>query len=540
MEKITAPVGDKVEPPCVMELETHDEPEIPLPFCPVWGESEERLIWFEYIFFKRIPVKEFLSLASASRGDGHNCRFGERAVGGCGVALTIIFDDGIEWIVKVPKEANDDDKEDIFLMSEYAALLILQGFGDIPTPKVYGFCFDRKNPAKTPYFFMDKVPGKSLIEAILGGMGREQVHETIRQLAQIKKILHQHPFKDIGSFTIIDNETLEWGIDSQCTKWNYVDSRKHYRCRQGPYESTLEYYASQLHISWSNFQDDFVLRDEGETILERWKIHSFLVSILLSYIKPDDNTFYITHSDLSAANIFVDEGGNITGLIDWGFTSTLPFQSAEQYPFLLMREYEERFSIMTEEIYEDPIAELREWREIYAREFDGDSRMEDYLKTIDATIAFESILRDENNATLENLIENFKFLQSPSALDNIGLHFPWTRPHPNTSETPTAQPMTETPSVPSMQIISPTIHTEEPMTREIATQTDVTNVVMDQLSMESRSLNSFVVERNRKRGVKLRHCVRRVMMKVKNGMHSTWRALSNSSRRVYQDENKLR
>ena len=502
-----------------------------LPHSPDYGESETRKRWFEKVFFKILPVEELLPLASMSRGGNIKCRFGERAVGAFSVALSIRFDDGVEWIVKIPLFYDEDNGEHESLVSEYATLLFLQEIDEIPSPKVYGYAFDNKNPAKTPYIFMDKVAGRSFTQAMKTGLGKEEIYETLRQLAKIKKALACRPFGEIGSLTLVHRNPLTLDVDRQFTLWNFRQNEKLYKCQQGPYLTSMEYYSSLLHINWSDFQYEYscLLEPDEYNFTERWNIHLFLASILRSYVKEDNDQFYLTHPDLSTANIFVDDKGNITGLIDWEFSSTLPFQSREHYPMFLMKEYEERFLVLTEGIYDDPIAVLREWREFYAKQFEGDTRMEDYLNNIDATIAFESILLDNKNATLENLVENFKFLQSTTALDSIGLPFPWTHPHPGTS-TPTAHPLTETPLLPSSEIPAPTPHTEKPMIREIGTQTDEVKMVLDQFSMESRSMNSFVVHGNGKRGLKMRKCMRRVIMKVKSGAQSMWRVCSCRTR----------
>jgi Phosphotransferase enzyme family len=154
-----------------------------------------------------------------------------------------------------------------------------------------------------------------------------------------------------------------------------------------------------------------------------------LPSMTLSIISAEPSNAdldVLTHTDLSFSNILVDETGSITGIIDWDFASTLPLQSAEHYPLLLADK--EKFVSITEDISSDPLAELQDWRDFYAKQFEGDSVMEEYLQNIDKTIAFENILRDNNEGTLDNLVHQFKFLDSESTIDYIGIPFPWTAP----------------------------------------------------------------------------------------------------------------
>ena len=120
-------------------------------------------------------------------------------------------------------------------MCEYATLTFLQKLDKIPTPKVqvHGFLLDRGNSLLTPYIFMDKVPSISFYDALGRGMGREEVHETLRQLAQIKKCLIKHPFIEIGSITITEkrlwvrtsNDYTRYGIYSIKTRSTIMSQR---------------------------------------------------------------------------------------------------------------------------------------------------------------------------------------------------------------------------------------------------------------------------------------------------------------------------
>jgi hypothetical protein len=118
---------------------------------PAEDESASKRKWFEDFFFPRICVQEFLSISAKLREGDYTCRFGERNWGAYNVVVYIIFSDGVEWLVKIPRGRVPDGEENKFLKSEYATLVFLQRIGSIPAPKVYGASFDANNPAKTPY-----------------------------------------------------------------------------------------------------------------------------------------------------------------------------------------------------------------------------------------------------------------------------------------------------------------------------------------------------------------------------------------------------
>jgi hypothetical protein len=462
---------------------------------PSDGEPTTQTRWFEERFFKRIAVQEFLPLASAARGDGHHsCRFGPRQGGTYNVVLLIIFDDGVEWFAKMPRVPPVGDANHDYLMSEYATLKFLQEtLPKIPTPQVHGRCFNCNNPTKTPYFFMDKIPGLSFSNSIAAGtLNKTGVYETLRQLASLKKYMMEHSFQEIGSLTVLENTKERYVVERQLTSWNffdYIPGEKHWT---GPFCTSIEYYARLLQISWTESQ---LRHPEPEAALEQWKLHSYLSSILPSFVGKETGRFYLAHTDLNGANIMVDDKGNITGIIDWEFASTLPARAAEHYPEFLSDE--ERFVYLFEDFYSDPRAELRGWREFYAKQFQGDFAMEEYLENISATIAFEEILRDRDFVTVDHLVEKFKFLESASTVDDVGLPFPWKEP-------------TKSP----LNVVN---HDQN---KEMAVQTQsekLQNTLMNRFSSESLSLNDVVYQSH-----ETPKPVRDVFNRIKKALSAVW------------------
>ena len=84
----------------------------------------------------------------------------------------------------------------------------------------------------------------------------------------------------------------------------------------------------------------------------------------------------------------------------------------------------------------DPEAELHEWRAFYAEQFEGDPAMKEYLQNIDAAIAFEDILKENDLATIENLVERCKFLESADTFEIMQVPFPWKTPTKHHSPSP--------------------------------------------------------------------------------------------------------
>jgi hypothetical protein len=389
-----------------------------LPLPSPYEDDEDRLWWNK--FYERVCVNEFLGLATNAR-NGTGCRFGSRLKGSYNVVFIIVFQDGVEWAAKMPKLAEKEDNSR--MISELSTLRFIADIDTVKAPRVHGFALDVNNPSKTPYILMDKVEGVPFCQALRNGLSKQGVHETLRQLAMVRRALAEHPFEEIGSLTIISRKTYDYAVDAQISVWNVFDFLKNYKCRSGPFLTSLEYYANLLHISWSDAQYE---RLEPDKVEERWRVHCYLGSVLCSFVGKETGEFFLAHTDLDAQNILVDDNGSITGIIDWEFASTLPFRAAEHYPKLLSSE--KNFVKYTNGVFSDPQAEFYEWRRFYAEQFIGDAKMEDYLDNIDAITAFENILRDNSKATMKNLVKTCKFIDSNSTFKKIGIEFPWKSP----------------------------------------------------------------------------------------------------------------
>ena len=262
-------------------------------------------------------------------------------------------------------------------------------------------------------------------------MSRDRIHRVLSQLAQFKKLLFSYPRGSCGSHTsYVDG----WGetcymIDRQYNSWTIVPDAYRFmknRYNFGPYETSLHYYSSLLHNGWTEWIKEEWNGDEPEGITDGYKIHAFLTSTLLTYVKRNSNDFFLAHPDLHESNIFVDKEGNIVGIIDWEHSSTLPKQASEHYPIFLFNETE--FIKRTKEVFVDPLAELQHWQNFYAKQFEDDPELGEYFLNIKLIMAFEILLRMPGTRTIDNLVNGFKLVESAEALDRIGLPFPWKAP----------------------------------------------------------------------------------------------------------------
>jgi serine/threonine protein kinase len=301
---------------------------------------------------------------------------------------------------------------------------------------------------------MEKLPGVPISRVCRENkMETVAVFEMLRQLAEVRKTLARHTWPEIGSLSMAGDNVV---VERQVTNRNYFDGWAKIRSRPGPFSSSsITYYANLLNQSWTAAQNTFP--DSTEAWV-RWKVHAYLCSILSSYVEPDVNQFILAHTDLNPSNILVDpQTGAITDIIDWEFACTVPLQAPEHFPLLLRQRV---FTNEFDDVYDDPEAELNEWRSFYAKQFEGDPAMEEYLQNVDAAIAFENILKNNDLATIENLVEKCKFLESAETLETMEVPFPWKSPTKHRfPPPPTTEPESE--STPTAEITEIAAETEQ-------------------------------------------------------------------------------
>jgi len=236
-------------------------------------ESERARKWFDKIYFPRICVQEFLQIADQLRGGGDTCRFSGRAFGSYNVVVYIIFDDGVEWAIKMPRGSIKDGQEHKFLNSEYATLRHLwEQLPAIPAPRLHSASFTTNNPAKTPYIIMDKVPGVPLWRAVREcEMRGEKVDEMLRQMADVRKALASHTWVETGSLTDLGGE-FGVVVNKQLTIRNFFDDWEQIHDRPGAFESSIAYNSNLLQETWRNVQK----RDRNSVdTLVQWKIQFY-------------------------------------------------------------------------------------------------------------------------------------------------------------------------------------------------------------------------------------------------------------------------
>jgi hypothetical protein len=355
-----------------------------LPYPPAFADDEFKIRAYQ-LFLHRANVPALLPLAVEARGCTGICSFVDWQMGSLNFAITIQFDDGVEWIIKAPLETNETSLHR--MGSEVATLLFLRELDGVPAPKMHAYSLRRDNDAKTPYIMMEKVKGVTFGQAVGKALSREGVFRTLEGLARVRTALQTRPFKQFGSLQ------LELSL------------------------VTTDYRGRASLENGSPPKRGYFVTERGNLFLCELGDDSF----------SESRRFYLAHTDLNVSNVMVDPSdGTLLGIIDWEFANTLPPQTVEQYPgFLAERE---QFVAQHHMLFDDASAELDIWRGFYNEQFeDEETRM--FNSGILDMLNFEYLLRHPNDHPIPRILDAVESVVAEKALVEPLADVPWDKFH---------------------------------------------------------------------------------------------------------------
>ncbi|KAI1128936.1 hypothetical protein F5Y10DRAFT_264686 [Nemania abortiva] len=270
----------------------------------------------------QLDVDQLTRIASSLR-QGKPCKFhpenhlGDGAMMGCAnYHAWILFDDGVKWIVRIPRVTFSDvppDLVDYLVESEYATLKFLEIIG-VPAPKAHGFglASNPKNLVKVSYILEDAMPGKPFD---VGEATLEQKSHVYSQYADILTKISRFASEQACSLLPHDGETKEAAIASN----RFVSLG-----RYGPFSDALDYFTSIADLHMDLVADGQLYSEYPK---EAFLFHRLLrdrAAPALAAATASTSGFFLKHVDDKGDHILVDENYNITAIIDWQFARLVP------------------------------------------------------------------------------------------------------------------------------------------------------------------------------------------------------------------------
>ncbi|KAF2096736.1 kinase-like protein [Rhizodiscina lignyota] len=229
-----------------------------------------------------------------------------------------------------------------------------------PVPRVVAYDASADNELGFEWILMEFIPGKPLYD-VWWTIPWSTKEKLVKQLALYAAQLYAVRFDAIGSLFLGDsapedstlvaqNEVTVISVSSKVQQSTsalflgrtvdrhfFWHRNIHQEVHREPFNRISEWLLARLQLSeietrrWMAEEEDDPDLKLGNKILhaiERLRLN-------LPMVFPNDQVSVCTvvvHSDLSAANILVDGEGNLKAVIDWEFSSAVPYWAAVRIP----------------------------------------------------------------------------------------------------------------------------------------------------------------------------------------------------------------
>lgn len=249
--------------------------------------------------------------------------------GGQNCHVEVKFADGVTWIARI--RLNDPllpppSIQNYITLSEVATLTFLLET-KVPAPRVYAYALESPdNAVGTSYILMEKVMGRPLDWDCATAEQRTRVME---QLADVYLELEQHPITLMGS----PSPPPVPGKPGSVSIGRFAQMPCFETPEQGlgPFRTLKAAYTAILDLQIRMLASHEVSSLPVDNYLAlRWRLNA--LEGLVASSKSREGPFYLKHADDKGDHIMIDEEYNITGIIDWEFASTEPWESAFSSP----------------------------------------------------------------------------------------------------------------------------------------------------------------------------------------------------------------
>ena len=241
--------------------------------------------------------------------------------GWCNVVIALTFSDTAQWVARIMLSRGRRNEEDtsISLLSEISTMKLIRRKTTIPVPRVFGYCTTRSDIGY-PYLMMEALPGNVLGSSMGFAVPDERKGAFAAQLATYVYELSTLQFSKIGRISYSSEfdevELLPFPIGGSLV---------------GPLSTSLEYF-----YLYRKGQTKAILKSRRGD--KEWEAACWLLEKSLTAVVTEEHVygpFPLCHMDFHSGNILVDEDYNITGIIDWSHSQSMPIERFAMIPELI-------------------------------------------------------------------------------------------------------------------------------------------------------------------------------------------------------------
>ncbi|KAI0048702.1 kinase-like protein [Auriscalpium vulgare] len=265
------------------------------------------------------------------------------ASGSSNIVYTLEFSDGAKWVLRIPFEEWSDAQAHRMRLDIVAQQYILS-HTSIPIPRIYSYDCTSDNALGHPYMLMAFVHGTRLVDVWndpTWWTGERTKARLLNSYARHMVELARLEFDAIGCLDKVEPDGPHFIAPFPTTS-------------PGPFKSAHTYISTVLNEELRTHHDPFLAA-----------LHIFLNSLLER--QYDGAPFILRHPDPDSQNVFVDETGEVSGLIDWDNVQIRPRQlGALAFPAWLTVDWDPiAYFMYADEPHCDTREDLHMYRNMY-------------------------------------------------------------------------------------------------------------------------------------------------------------------------------
>ncbi|KAF6219040.1 hypothetical protein HO133_005584 [Letharia lupina] len=273
--------------------------------------------------------------------------------GSYNIAYRVLFDDGVEWILKVPangSHARFDRLAADAMTSEALTMKMIKQSTTIPVPAVHSFDVSSNNEVGCPYILMDFLKGRPLYEGWFdpnaSSAKREQFRARALQTTAAAMV-------QLSTFTLHRGGALRFDsagqpVDVAGAKvpdakafYDTIDGEPYPEhdvwCENGPTTDPSSYLLFMLNRRGYKKGDSAYSRGVRESagLFTKWALE------LSDNMDHKEQQFVLAHPDFDIQNILVHDDGTLSGILDWDGVAAVPLSvGCLRYPNWLIRDWD--------------------------------------------------------------------------------------------------------------------------------------------------------------------------------------------------------
>ena len=303
-------------------------------------------------FMSTLSFQSLVDHANSIRGrtdcsvDAHHFQCGKDHV----IFVLNFTGDGAIWIARIslPLSAIEFNIGIEEMKSEIATIRFIRANSTIPVPDVYGYNLEQDNQFGAPYVFLQALPGcilkpLPLLEDEIKPRVYQQVASIIIQISQLP------PWSQIGLIQYTPtSSTSQFAISNMSL----------------PIPDLANLPApSSAHTYFNIVMDKFLQRKREEGDPDKIAVAWLYRKAIPRFLSPElfgCAEFPLCHADFSNCNLLFDDDYNLTGVIDWTWAQSRPWEllacfphelSIKQWPMMSL--YDESRSLFLEKLEEE-------------------------------------------------------------------------------------------------------------------------------------------------------------------------------------------